>query len=237
MKKNLIILLAAFLILPVIVVKAQIRKGNGNIAIEKRKVDKFTTVVVRHSINLFITQGDKVELKIEADENLHEVITTEVEDGILDIYADNIIRKAKKLNVYLTVKNIESIEANSGSTVKSESKISFDNLELIATSGSKISINLNTNNLYCSISSGAKVKLLGKANVFEFDASSGSKLEALELEVEDCIANTSSGADAWVNSNKNLEITASGGSDLYYKGNPKIKNIECSGKATIKETD
>ena len=58
-------------------------KGNGNIVEEKREIEPFDEIKVSRGINLYITQCDTTELLIRADENLIDVIETEVLGGVL----------------------------------------------------------------------------------------------------------------------------------------------------------
>ena len=52
--------------------------GNGNVVEEVRDVDGFTGVEVSTGIDVFLSQGNTFEVVVEADENLQEVILTEL---------------------------------------------------------------------------------------------------------------------------------------------------------------
>lgn len=66
-------------------------EGNKNVISINRDIsDDFTKVKVSAGIELIIDQGNEVSLTVEADENLHDIIITEVEDGKLKIYSEKI---------------------------------------------------------------------------------------------------------------------------------------------------
>lgn len=64
-------------------------EGDRNVISEKRQVNEdFSKVKVSSGIDLYIKQGSKTSLTVEADENLHDIIITEVVGGKLKIYTE-----------------------------------------------------------------------------------------------------------------------------------------------------
>jgi len=59
--------------------------GNGNVIEESRDVSGFNGVHVSSGIDVYLTEGKDFELRVEADENLMEVILTELKDDMLVI--------------------------------------------------------------------------------------------------------------------------------------------------------
>ena len=98
--------------------------GNRNVVIQDRSIsDDFESVKVSQGLDLYITQGNNVALSVEADENLHDIIMTDVENGTLRIYVTENIRSAASRRINLNVTNISAIKATSGSDVYSTNTI------------------------------------------------------------------------------------------------------------------
>jgi len=74
--------------------------GNGNVITVDRDISTdFDQIKVSQGLDLYITQSNDVALSIEADENLHDLIMTDVENNILRIYStENIRRSSSKKN-------------------------------------------------------------------------------------------------------------------------------------------
>jgi uncharacterized protein YxeA len=84
-------------------VNGQMRKtvwGDKHVVSKERKTESFTGIKVSTGIDVYLKQGDDESLTVEADENLHEYIITEVRNGILDVYSDANIRDAERKRVY-----------------------------------------------------------------------------------------------------------------------------------------
>jgi len=210
-------------------------KGNRNVITQQRKISSdFDAIDVSEGIDVYITIGDKVSLSLEADENLHDIILTEVNDGTLHIHADKNIWSAKKRKVYLTALSINEINASSGADVRSENTIKSENFKIRATSGSDVTLQLRVDNLTCSTTSGADARLKGKANSFTAKSTSGSAIKAQDLETESCVAKVTSGADVYVNVTGTLDANATSGGDIKYVGNPKIIQENSSSSGSIR---
>jgi hypothetical protein len=204
-------------------------EGNRNVITEKRDIDNdFSRVKVSSGIDLYIKQGSKVALTVEADENLHDYIMTEVDGNQLKIYVDGNIWRAKARKVYLTVTDIEELRATSGSDVFSESVIKADDLEVSTTSGADMNIEVEADNVTSSSSSGSDLRIKGKANTHSTSATSGSSINAYGLESKEVTAKVSSGADIGVYASESISAKASSGGDIRYKGNPEKVNKKTS---------
>ena len=129
-------------------------EGNNNVIAVKRDISTdFTKVRVSTGIELIIQQGSEISLTVEADENLHDIIITEVVDGKLKIYTEKNIWKSAAKKVYLTVNTIEELSASSGSIVVSESVLKATNLDVSSSSGANLTIEVAATNLISSTSS------------------------------------------------------------------------------------
>ncbi len=138
-------------------------QGNRNVVTEDRKVTaEFTAIKVSQGINVYLTQGNDIDISVEADKNIIDLLVTEVQGDVLKIYFDKNVSRAKARNVYLTVDKITSIKATSGAHIKGEGTIKTKNIILKSTSGSGVRLELDATRVTCSSSSGANMKLTGE---------------------------------------------------------------------------
>ena len=88
--------------------------GDGNVVTEERSVDSFSGIKGSSGIKVFITQGDEESVKVIADQNLQEIIITEVIEGKLKIWTEHNIRDAKSKEVHVVFKDINYLSSSSG---------------------------------------------------------------------------------------------------------------------------
>ena len=216
-------------------------EGNNNVTSIKRDINAdFTKVRVSTGLELFIQQGSEISLTVEADENLHDIIITEVVDGKLKIYTEKNIWKSTAKKVYLTVNTIEELTASSGSIVVSENVLKATNLDVSSSSGANLTIEVaatnlisstssgsssqieaNTTSVISTSSSGSSLNLSGETTSHETSASSGSSITAYKLVSKDVIAKVSSGASTSVYASSSIDGKASSGGGISFEGSPK----------------
>jgi len=210
--------------------------GNGNVISQDRTISKdFSSIKVSQGLELYITQSNDVSLSIEADENLHDIIMTEVENGVLKIYTTENIRRATSKKIVLDITGISGIEATSGSDVNSTNTIAADELKLSTTSGAVMELRVETKLLKCSTTSGSDIKLSGETINLIASATSGSDIDADNLEAEISDVNVTSGADISVNTSKELTARATSGGDIKYSGNPEKVDKSDSSSGRIRQ--
>lgn len=199
------------------------KKGNGNVQEEKREVtENFTEVSASEGISVYITQGEDFEIVVEADENILDLIATDINEDRLRIHAEENIGRATK-KVYVTLPEVTVLRTSSGAEITSKNNLSASNVELSASSGSEINIDLTAKEVDADTSSGADIRLRGSAETLYADASSGSDIRANEFMVKTCVADASSGADISVHVEESLTADASSGADISYAGDPSVK--------------
>ena len=209
-------------------------KGNGNVVSEDRAIrSDFETINVQQGINLYITQGKPTNISVEADENIIDLLITEVKNNELNIYFEKNVNRAKARNAYLTAQSISKIKASSGASVKSENTIQAETLELDSSSGSTMKIRANANEILSESSSGSSITIIGKSNSFSANSSSGGTINAKELKTVNAIAKVSSGANIDVNVTGKLTANASSGGDIDYEGSPETVDKKTSSGGSV----
>lgn len=209
-------------------------RGSRVVVSEDRNINSdFESIKVQQGINLYLTQGNSTEISVEADDNIMDLLMTEVNNNELKIYFEKNVYKAKARNVYLTTNDISKIRASSGAMVKSENTLTANTLDLDASSGSSMKIYVNANEVTSECSSGADIDVFGKTESFSARASSGSSIDADELESQNAIAKASSGANIDLNVSEKLTAKASSGGDIDFSGNPKEVNKDTSSGGSV----
>ena len=197
-------------------------RGNGNVQTDDREVSTgFDEIEVSRGLDVYLTQGDETDISVEADENLMDIIITEVENNTLYIYADENIASSRSQKVFVEFTDVDKIIATSGSDVWSTNVIKANNLELHTSSGSDMELAIDVDVVECSSTSGSDLRLSGTANTMYAEANSGSDIKAGSLKTNRCEANANSGADITVHASSELIAKASSGGDIKYYGNPE----------------
>jgi len=197
-------------------------KGDRNVVTENRKItEDFTAIRTSTGLDVNITQENQNTVIVEADENLQNLIVTEVENGVLKIYSEKNIWSAKSKKVHVSIKTLNSLKASSGSDVRTVKKIQSEEISIGASSGASVRMTVVANSIATNTSSGATIRVSGSADNHAAKASSGSSIKAYDLISKNVIVNVSSGANIDIHASEKIEARASSGGDIDYKGTPK----------------
>jgi len=212
-------------------VDGQFRKtvyGNGKVVKKDRSPMQASGVRVSTGIDVYLTQGSDFKLEVEADENLHEYIITEVHNGVLSVYTDVNIRDAEMKKVYVTLKEINSVSTSSAGDVIGETPVKTENLRLSASSAGDIKLEIYAETIDANISSSGDVTLIGETDMLEADLSSAGDLNAFNLKAREADVSASSAGDADIYVTEKLNARSSSAGDINYKGNPKYIDAHSS---------
>jgi hypothetical protein len=209
-------------------------RGNGNVVKKDRPASYFDGVRVSSGIDVYLTQGDKESIMVEADENLHEYILTEVKDGKLNVYADNVsIREAERLRVYVTIKDVKSLKTSSAGDLIGETPVKGDNIEIGASSAGDIKIEVYAKEVEIDISSAGDISLTGEAEKLSADLSSAGDLNADDFKVKEAKVSVSSAGDANIYVTEKLVARSSSAGNITYHGSPKAVDAHSSSAGGI----
>lgn len=195
-------------------------KGNGNVVEEKRDIEPFDEIKASRGINLYITQDENTGLLVRADENLIDIIETEVVGGTLIVRSTKNVRSPKSFKVFVTTPTIKSIKGSSGCNIYSETELVADDLDVSASSGCNVHLSVQAEDLEASSSSGSNILLNGITDEFYGHSSSGSNIKAEDLKAKNAEVKVSSGANIWIATENTLRANASSGGNIFYTGDP-----------------
>jgi len=208
--------------------------GSGEVVSEIREVGSFDAISASAGMNVIVTFGDpSEEIEVVADDNLHEVITTEVVAGTLKITSRASIRRAESKDVYVSSGRLESIEVSSAANLRGNNAMKAGELDIEVSSAGDLFLEVEADAIDIEVSSSGEATLSGSADRLDLEVSSAGDLDAAELIVAYCDAEVSSAGDAYVNVTEELNAEASSAGHIRYKGDPKRKNIDSSSAGSV----
>lgn len=228
MKKLGIQLMIAVMLLVVSTAQAQDRQ-------ETYKVTDFTKVYSNVPVRMYIEQGDKEDLSIEADEDMFEELEVYVEDEVLFIVSsrDKYI-KDEKLIVDMVVKELNHIEIVGGAKIKFKTALETDEFRLDISGAADIDMELICNKFMADLSGAANMNVWGKAKYAAWDISGASNIDAVRFITQATYLDFSGAGKAEVYAAKILKAEVSGIGLVKYDGEPSQITKDVSGLGVIK---
>lgn len=208
-------------------------QGDGQVTTENRAVSGFEKVKASRGIEVYLIPDSTEYVVVEADQNLHEYIRTELKHETLEVYVERRMRSENSRKVLVHFVRLDDVESSAGAIVRANEVLNLRAVELSASSGSQQYLALEVDSIDTGCSSGAQLHLSGQCRKVGLQASSGALLRAAELSVEHCDADVSSGAQIEISVQSGLKAEASSGGQIRYSGNPAQTEIHKSSGGLI----
>lgn len=206
---------------------------------ELRKVESFRSIKVSDGLDAHLTYGDEAVAVSAGNKEGNSFIRTEVINGVLHIGMQrNDHKKFWKFNhnaakVYVAYTTLERVEASGGSDIITADPIKGYALNIHVNGGSDFKGAVHVEKLKIDGSGGSDISLMGVAKHAEISVSGGSDFLGYELTAETGKIQASGASDVQITATKELEIHASGASDVFYKGDATIKEVQSSGASSV----
>lgn len=165
MKKVLSLIVFLGLMTACMAQKSEKIKGDKDVISVTNSIDKeFHVLEVNNSLKVTVAQSNRNSYVLTTDKNLAEVVNFDVLNGVLKIHTTAKITGSKKLEVFLSVKEISELILNDDAEVESQGELSSEMFSILGKESSKFDLDLKTEdiNIILSKKSGGKLKLKTK---------------------------------------------------------------------------
>lgn len=230
---NLIVMIG---IVGITTVQAQIT-GNGNVQSQTRNVSGFTGIRSSSSVDIFINQGTGESVRVVADENLLELITTRVENGVLVIDFSKSVWNSKTMEVYVTVKNLNLLELNGSGNAKIREALTGNDLQIEMRGSGDLNASLDIRNIDLQIMGSGDVDFSGVRGNLTISVMGSGDVAGSNLQLENAFVKVMGSGDVSLSGsvvNLRLEQSGSGDNNFYnLKAVNAIINISGSGDVVV----
>lgn len=208
-------------------------KSSGTRIGTYRDLTDFNCINISDKMNLFLTQGNNFEVRVEAGSNLQSLIKTEMDGETLKVFNNNRCNWVRGydeiIKVYVTAPYFKHVLNNGIGTIETTNTITQDLITFRAANSGDIKLTVNTGTLKASAHGNGDIYLTGITGSLENDYNGTSSLYATDLQVTNYIyLHSVTIGKAYVNAPPNglmdIEIDQIG--NIYYKGNPGVIHLK-----------
>ncbi|SRR5258706_6600501 len=203
-------------------------EGNGNIITRTVNVQPFDQIDVSGVFSLKLSQGNKEEVRIEADDNLQDLFEVKNEGSTLAISMkkETNFNSKKKLRVYVTFKKLKSMDFKTVGDVASEQSLSFDEVKIGNKSVGSVDLKLTAQSVDLNNKSVGNLTLNGKAQNAVIRNKSVGSIEAGNFIVQTMDIDNSGIGSAEVNAEKEIKVRDSFLGKVSNKGAAPIRRMK-----------
>jgi len=188
---------------------------------DERSLSYFDEIVTTGSIEVILEQGDAEKALVYAKGIDTDKVKTNVKGGILKVSVlKSLVKKGDHVRVRVFFRQLRRIKVQAGAELSAAKRMQIDKLDLKATSGGHIELELQVNALDVVASEGGQLDLEGKTESLDARIVSGGNLSAFHLDSDHTYVTANTGGVAQVVAYQSLEASANTGGKIDYKGDP-----------------
>lgn len=180
MKKNTALLLLLFVTTFTFAQKREKIKGSKIVTTSIKEVGSFNAIEVDDNIEVYLERGEKNEIKIEADDNLHDIIGMDLRENTLRLYTNKESTIFKKLSVRVTyTKSLNKVITKNEAIVYAIQELQLDDITMNCLDYSKLFLNVNAKKFSLIADDKSKTELNLKADEGNLQLSKNSSVKTL----------------------------------------------------------
>lgn len=211
-------------------------RGSGNLVTRELELDDFTEVSAGWGMRLEVERENGYRVELRADDNVIDVIKYERTGDRLRFYLPpGTSLSGVTIEIRIGLPELEALELSGGARAAlSGLELGNSGFSAELSGGSRLEGELEAGFVELSCSGGSTVELDGEAGELELDGSGGSAFRLYGFPAEEAAVSLSGGSRAELAISDSLSVSASGGSAVYYEGDPEIRRTDLSGGSSIR---
>ncbi|MCF4101543.1 DUF2807 domain-containing protein [Gillisia sp. M10.2A] len=191
-------------------------KGNKEVVSVSEKIDKgFNKLEVNDNFELTLSQGNDNNYILTTDKNLVDVIQFHVKDSTLIISSSSEIQSSKRLEIFLTVENLQSMIFRDDVKVIGRGVFTSDTLNIEGFNSSRFILDINATTINIAMQKNSDGDL---------------KIKSTNLNV---IMNDRTDLDTYITA-ENIGVTLNDSAQFKAEGEAEISNFDLKDGAELK---
>jgi hypothetical protein len=189
--------------------------GSGRIVSKVRNVGSYEGIHVRNFADVIIAQDSVESLRVEADDNIIDVLRTSVSDGTLFVELPDGSYDNITVRIYASMKTISLLESSGAADFQTSGPI-------------------YTDAIICRITGAGTIRLAGTATHQIVEIVGAGSIHNFDLVSSYCTAWIAGSGAIEVNVTQQLDAVIVGAGSITYMGNPSVVHQTISGLGSIR---
>ena len=204
---------------------------------EERTISSFSKLSIQGVFNLYLSQGEKESLRIEADEQtMNEIITRNDGDQlIIELEKGFELFDREQINLYLTIQDLTSFEFEGVGNIKTESVLRLKDLDLKGNGVGNTKLELEANRIDAEFNLVGNLTLSGKVETIDLKNNGLGNLDASDLKTQYMTVESNGIGNVEVYCEQEISITANGIGKVTYSGDAKVKKLDRNGIGKVEK--
>ncbi len=211
-------------------------KGSGNEITVTRTTTDYDEISTGGAFSVELVAGKEGTITITGDDNLLELIVTEVENNKLKVYVEKgtwFDSRGEKIKITIPFQDISKINFGGSGKITTKNPIKANDLDVNLSGSGNAKIDVNTTVLYAVLSGSGNLYVNGTSKDINAKLSGSGGIDCSKVDSQNATAVISGSGNIDLNCSKSLTAKISGSGNIVYSGNPETVDKKVSGSGNI----
>jgi hypothetical protein len=209
---------------------------NAQVAEQNREIGEFTGIHQTTSADVYISRGDTYTVRVKADEDIIDKLTTEVRDGVLHIGTEKGgWRNVRVMEVYITMPRLDVLKNSGSGDISVKGDMPGNNLEIGINGSGDLDAAFDVKNIEINISGSGDVSFSGVRGNMNVKISGSGDIDGKELVLDECTITGYGSGDLEISGKAAVFIAnISGSGDVNaYRLTAADVTVKCNGSGDV----
>lgn len=212
-------------------------KGSGPTITRTLDLPSFDQIESNIEADVEITQGPVQKVVMEGQENILNLIQTEIKDKKWKIrLPKNTWADYDQVKIKITIPSLISVGLAGSGSVITTNTFKADDFQVGLSGSGNMKLMVEADNIDCGLSGSGTINLKGKTKELSIGTSGSGDVKALDCAADVVKVGISGSGDCEVYASQMLDAGIAGSGNIKYKGRPKVKT-GISGSGSIQSID
>ncbi|EOZ92397.1 hypothetical protein A33Q_4490 [Indibacter alkaliphilus LW1] len=202
---------------------------------ETRRLNNFNAVKVSTSIKAELVQGDENKIEINVTGIELDKIVTEVSDRTLEVKLGRGNFRNHSVNVVITYKDIQGIEATTSASVVAKNQIEAAEAYLFAATNGYIEADVISDVLHLEAATNSRIVVEGEVDELNIKAYTNAEIDGKKLDANDVDVVANTAATVHFNTGGSIVGSAATAAKIYYGGRPSSMEVKTSTGGSVQK--
>jgi hypothetical protein len=206
----------------------------GNVTRQTRSIQPFNQLRLDGVFEVYLKQGEKESLQVEAREGLQSRIRVDNDGNTLTLKLEKGGRLRKtNIKIYLTLRELDKLTVNGVVNIRTENTLQLARLRMEHHSVGDTRLSLRCDALDAHITGVGSLRLEGAGNHVKLHNTGVGEINASQFEADVLLVENTGVGNVEVNARREISIRSTGVGSVRYRGLATVKEMQKSGVGSI----
>lgn len=194
----------------------------------------FDRIEAEDALIVDIKYGENFSIEANGDRrNLNDLLVSK-NGGTLSLRFNHSERRQYATYVNITLPALYGVDFSGAVNAKVSGFTNVSRMDLSLSGASLAQLNMNVENIHFSLSGASQLRLSGEGQLIDGSVSGASILSAFDFNTTTSTLTVSGASHGKVSVSQQLEVSASGASEVLYRGSPQVI-AEVTGSSVVRQ--